>query len=742
MLHAALVGWFLLVAAGMPHRISADETALRIVDVSVGFDGLIKVGRLTPVRIEVAGPVGERVEASITAPDPDGSQTTWPLSDVVLDAEGTGGSDGLFRVGQMGGVLRVNVGDIAVSKLFEPAQGATGEDDSAVRLSRQSVRYVGVCSNSPVAADALRSVAEAVDPQQAEALVVLEFESDDAIPLIDEGMDALDVLVVSADYEFDEPHSKAVSRWVRSGGHLVFGAMVSPDGELYDNALSEWIPLEFVEKTRFDDLASLVDRVRGRPELRSRRDGTGARLRLNAGRALVSSLDGTVVARVAHGLGRVTVCAVDWSAPPFTDWEGLPGLMLLLSDLPAPQSDGDDESSAVPLASGGVSEMASQLTAQLDQFPGVLRGRYLMVLLMIASLVAIVGPIDYLLVQRLFKRPQLTWFTLPLWVIAATLVGDACANRWNGDRAMANQFDLIDIDAGSGTTRIESRITFYSDTARRYELNADVLPWLSDDGERQRAQVSWNGAPESGFRGMYRTGGLDLGNPPYSLQEERTSIANLPFDEHSTRSLSAAWIDYERGDLSSLIESRLVDSGAGRLNGTITHHLPGEITEWCLAYESSAYVYRPSQSAAAAGGIPPGTPWDPEQAVQPRRLSLYLTGLTHVLTSRDGSVGDDAVPGVSQYDPQAADARQFAQTLTFFEAAGGRSYTNLSNSSLERHDLSRLLTLNRAVLFGRLETPATEYQRDKQPITPDRRSTYIRLILPVAPAQNLRSRDR
>ncbi len=738
---AALLIACALALTGAPQRLPADDPAIRIVDVSLGFGGVIKVGRLTPVEVEIEGGGDEQVGASITAPDPDGSPVTWPLREAGPDEQGKGRFVGLFRVGLLGGVLRLQVGDATTTILFDPLREAAGDETPSVRLVRQSVPIVGVCAHSDLTADALRGVAGDETPQTTGNRIVVEFGSDASVPSLEEGLDALDVLVVTGGFQFDEAQSAAVSRWVRSGGHLVFGATAEVD-ELRRNALLSWMPLEFVEEGRFDDLASLVDRVRGRPELPSRRDAAGARLRFTEGQALVSSLDGAVVARVAYGLGRVTVCAVDWSEPPLAEWKGLSGLFDFLTDLPATDEQEHRDSAAAQLGSGGLSEMATQLASQLDQFPGVLRQRYLIVLVMILALVILVGPIDYWLVQRLLKRPRLTWVTLPVWVLAATLAADACADRWNGARAMANQFDLIDIDADSGLTRLQSRMTYYSDSTRRYELKAEVLPWLTESGDREQARVSWAGVPESGFRGMYRSGGLDLGNPPYSLGVELTSILNLPIDEHSSQPLGAGWTDFDREEVEGLVESQLVDTGAGRLDGTITHHLPGEITEWCLAYETSAYVFRPSLEADAAGGIPPGVAWDPEEAVQPRRLSLYLTGLTHLVRRREGRSGDDAIPGVSQYDPRAGDVRTFAQTLTFFEAAGGRNYTSLSNTSLQRSDLSRLLTLNRAVLFGRLETPGTEYIVDGQAVAPHRRTTYVRLILPVAPAGNSGSRGR
>jgi hypothetical protein len=88
----------------------------------------------------------------------------------------------------------------------------------------------------------------------------------------------------------------------------------------------------------------------------------------------------------------------------------------------------------------------------------------------------------------------------------------------------------------------------------------------------------------------------------------------------------------------------------------------------------------------------------------------------------------------AEYDPFSDDPDRLARMITFHDAAGGSGYTALRNDPLARWDLSRLLELNRAVLFGRIDLPAVIYRVDGQEISPRQRTTFVRIVLPVEPA--------
>jgi hypothetical protein len=88
------------------------------------------------------------------------------------------------------------------------------------------------------------------------------------------------------------------------------------------------------------------------------------------------------------------------------------------------------------------------------------------------------------------------------------------------------------------------------------------------------------------------------------------------------------------------------------------------------------------------------------------------------------------------YDPLGRNSEDIIRMLTFFAKAGGKSYTTLDNHQLSSLDLSELLDMNRAVLFGKMAVPTAAVEVDGAPVESDRNETYIRIVLPVKRAQS------
>lgn len=710
--------------------VRADEGRVRISDVQVGFGGLLKVGVWTPVRAEFAGPAGETFEPRLVAPDPDGSETVWPLPAVTLNAAGTATTQGMFQLGRLGGNVRLEAAGShrVLSSDDVVADGGSG----ALRARRQSVRIVGLLGPADGFVQAFAADGPAGGTPAQPAAEILEFASPDDLPETAQSLAALDVLVMAGVFGLDATRSGAVAEWVATGGHLVL--MLGTDEPAFRaSPLAAWLPCEVSGIGTFRDLAAIADRVQHSPPLPANRGTKGMRIEMPSGKTLISSLDGPIAARGAYGLGRVTVCAIDWQQPPLVKWEGLPGLCRYLSDLIPAGEQSPLTTSASQLRPTGVSDLATQLAGQLDHFDAVTRPSYWTVLGFVGLFLLLAGPLDYLLVQRWLRRPQWTWATFPAWVALGAVCGTLYAGSHNLSRQQANQFDLVDLDAPSGLMRVRSWLNVHSPAPRRYAVAADVAEWLAGAPGGEGPRMTWSGAPESGFRGMYRQGGLNLANPSYEFEPDLRGVKNLPIDQWSTQALTTSWERQSPESLAALVESDLRARG-NTLEGSLTHHLPGPLMDWCLVYGSLVYLPTPGRTLQDTGGLLPGQTWTPDRVIQPRVLTGYLTGTAFRASERTDRHGSNAVQSHTVYDPLVLDTLVFARTLTFHSAAGGTQYTSLTNQSLERWDLSRLLDLNRAVLFGRLQPAAATYTVDGGPVTPERRTTFVRVVLPVRPS--------
>ncbi|MFO1093596.1 MAG: hypothetical protein U0992_09825 [Planctomycetaceae bacterium] len=725
-------GWCGAIAAAEPVAIS---------DITIGFNGELKVGRWTPVSFRIQGTSGDTIDPAIIAPDPDGSDTTWKLPQVTLDAEGRGQTAGLFKIGRLEGVLRVTAGDASAS-ISAASDAPTGDPHCAPRA--QNMPFVAVLGSAPgllpTPDDAAADTApNTEDSLQGQVIAIAEVGQ---LPTTAAAYDAIDVVVLSQQFDLDAVRSAALSEWVRHGGHVV--AILGGDPRAFSaSPLAGWMPLQVHGTERFRELAALRDRVPRSPPLNVAEGIDGVRIESPEGLVLASSLSAPLLIRAPYGLGRCTVLAVDVTNPRLRDWSGLPGLYRFLTDIQPPTLTAlaDDR---VQLRPTGVSELATQLASQLDHFRTVQRPSYWTVILFAAGFLLLVGPLDYLLVHKVLKQPRLTWFTFPAWIIFAAAAASMGADRMNSTERQVNQFDLVDLDVATGLQQVQSWMTPYSPTPQRMQVAAQTAAWLSG-GSAAPMRLSWSGTPETGFGGMYRSGGLNLANPRYTMDVNAAGTENMPIDQWSSKALTADWDSgAEKVAGEPLVISELVDDGAGLLKGTFTHHLPGGITEWCVAYGTGMYFPSDREQVGPTPKIEPGVPWSSEDGVTRRLPASYLQGLRQTYNSsslRDNS-GSSTMTTVA-YDPLGLDPFPLARIVTFYDVADGPHYTGLENHSLGRSDFSRLLPFKRAVLFGRISSAAAEYKIDGADVQPQERWTFIRIVLPVKPGTppNLRDTD-
>jgi len=104
------------------------------------------------------------------------------------------------------------------------------------------------------------------------------------------------------------------------------------------------------------------------------------------------------------------------------------------------------------LADGGLPAARSSGSAFLDNLAdtGVAVVPFGWVVLIILALGALYGPVDYLLADRLARRPAATWLSFPILAIASTAAILAATRLTRGDKPVERWFSLVDID-----TRVE-----------------------------------------------------------------------------------------------------------------------------------------------------------------------------------------------------------------------------------------------------------------------------------------------
>jgi hypothetical protein len=746
----------------LPLRAGAADpsgTVQPTVDARVGIGGAFKVGRWT--RLEVALPSAPTTGAhlEVDAPDPDGSAVTYqsePLGSTPAIAGDASRLGLLFKMGRLDGMLRVRFSD-GERTLGQKALRVGSDADADVRAPfRQSVYLVAnvqasreatkpdiaqaskllMAVNQLAAGSAARSVIETVN-----------VDSFEALPTRAEAYDAFDAVFLAERFDLDAQRGRALEQWVRDGGHLVISiGRGGADFAKTSPSLAAWLPVQIQGAVKLRDLSPVESYCRQSSRIMGPGDEPldAAKLHAPGGQELVLSLAGPLVCRAAYGLGRVTVFALDLNTPQLVNWSASSDLVQKLFDLEESQSR-QPETISNRLTQTGITELATQLDGSLDEFTPVSRVTVWHVMGLLAALVLIVGPLDFLLVHKLLRRPELTWITFPLLALVAAGSTVYWSNEAKGNRVLVNQLDVIDVDAGSGWTKAQAYGLVYSPENRRYDLTAESdaaqltraattpvatkadadKPDSSPRAEPGSPRVSWHGRPEATFGGMYRTGGVEISRPAYAASAGDRELKEVPIAVWSTKNLEAQWSLESPG----LVESQLESRGLGHLGGTIKHHLPGPIEDWIVAFGHQVFYPR---NDAQDRPLPmlPEVPWAPQSAAQ-RELSGYLTRAEQVqVESRVGKF-EEMRTEHADYDPLDHNPLNVLRMVTFHREAGGPLYTGLGNGALRQFDWSPLLDLNHAVLLGRIRRPVTHWKVDGQTVEPDQSFTFVRILLPV-----------
>ena len=588
--------WALLtVAAPLP----ASDVSARIESVQVGFRGVVEVGRWSPISVRVTGVAGTEITLRVTSADSEGRPVRQSATPVAL----SGASTVLSLIYQHGPIKSPVVVELLNglngNEVIAQQTVRHGTEGGGLQTVSQLTDFV-VCLGEPVLGfERAAQIAQEIRltrPDRVAPLLVQHYSPEQLpeLPPDPRGWEAVDVFVISAQCQIIDPLGASLQEWVRRGGRIV---LIGGNEEQWATSpgLMYWLPIKPVGQITHHDITSLNVSIPGSATLRLREGSlrTG-RWTTESGAVLARSLDGPLVVRSGESLGTVTAIALDLNDLPFvrvTDdrqslvWESLPDLCRWLAGLPLiptlvegsqrPQSD---------LNPTGVSDLQTQLVNTLDRFPEVVRPSYWVVLGSALLFLVIVGPLDFLVVHRLFQRPHWTWISLPLWIILAGMVGLSAAARTGGDRELTRQLDLVTWDAVEGTARLDSWLTIYSPEHHRYKVNC-VPGTMNPASKTSHTQLRWAARPEAGFRGLYRE--TDIGSgATVEVAEEGESFHALPI-RHGASHVLEAKLHWEQA---LPVKAEFLDEGDGHLKGNFSHQFDGELVDWVLVYGSFAYL--------------------------------------------------------------------------------------------------------------------------------------------------------
>ncbi len=691
-------------------------------EVRVGYAGMWKQGQICPIQIvprDARLPAGQAWTTEVSTVDGDGVPVTYrqPLNFAAPKDQDRPTAWVSIRIGRLEAPLEVRLltgGQVVESVLVSPEQQGTG-------LPASQPLIVALGSSLGVEKTSRTAASGNGNPNFSVALLPSASE----IPDTWQAYLGCDLIVIPCrDHALlrsvGAGQWRAVRDWIRQGGNCVIS--LGPGSEaLRDLApLMELLPGTIdgtVQRCNPGPLESFVSTDTPLPRFGS------CLLRVNRGVVDLSLLDDSNKRfawwlRYSIGLGYVQLLASDLGDSAFQEWKDYRTLWVrILSTCWEHGAQSAGNSTNIGNSSFlGYEDVVGQLRATLDFFSSARALSFGQLAAILLLILILLGPVDYFVCVRWLNRPSWSWLFAAI-VVASSSAGLIWAHQWfRTQEVMVNSLEVLDVDAEYGLARGLVWSHVYRASASRNDLRY-VMPQQSALAQ-SIVRHDWLGLPGRGLGGMESTITTDRGLPGYHVEIGEDSygvMRGVTIPSAGTKSLQTICLaEMPISSQSNLREPRGVD----QLEGTLVNPLPFDLLDGVLVYRN--WFYR------LATRIPPGQAIEITYDMVPKDLPRWLNRRRAVNGSEQATRWDPA-------DRETPD--RLMEILLFHKAAGGSTYTSLENRFQPHVDLSKLIALDRAILFGRMEHPLgklTVGQPD-QPMSVDGFSrAWCRVILPVA----------
>ena len=690
----------------------AQDTPAGIVAVDVGFDSIAKLGKWQSVLITTSEIEPDRF--AITALDGNANNAVYSGK---LTQVGDNAYQAWVCIGRTYGSLEIELLDSQDQHL---ASHKIALESNAIDIVASTSRQTVTIGAEEATNTILNSTVESLYGNQSGNVIGLTDANQ--LPVHWFGYDGVnDLFVFGSDKkrieEISEQQWRALEAWVMNGGRL----FVSSNGQ--GGVLSDEGPLARFNVGEFSEVMTLKSMVQLDNYTRKRLDAQSlpvARIKVSDGKIDLAQKGNPLIIRQSRGLGQIVFVGFDLADPAFTDWNGQPVLFSqLLESRFSDQSSSEFNSGGSRASHLGYTDLSGQLNGPLEEFSQVSLISFTMVAVLIGIYLLLIGPGDFFLLQKVFRKMEMTWLTFSLITIGFSALAIGLAS-WSRPNAMQiNQLEIIDIDAKSKRFHSHTWTKIFSPETKTRSLSFDTT---NDLGLKSDSRLSnWLGSAGDGLGGMQTKAGLSAGQGGYEIVSQQsedgqvsTALQNLPLQVSSSIAFLTQW----SGTFEPRIESRLRYTGV-QLEGQITNPLDRELTNVRILFDD--YVYILDKKLA------PYETLDILSGPRVRTLKTYMTGRTK--TSEHTDRGQNA-----PWDPAATDLPKIADMMMFYSAAGGKDYTSLTHQFQNRIEMKDQMYFGRAVMVAELGANVGRFSIDGQSSEEfaDRQMTLIRIVLPVA----------
>ncbi len=423
-----------LVASTPPQSIAQqqEEQIAPQLSAEAGFNGYAKVDTWLPIHVALSSSVA--VEGEIVVVPEDATDMRYATLVTLMP-----GVRREFTLYAPPGSNMVRVDFVSADRVLASVR-------PALRFLSRQDRLVAVLGDPPDTFNFLTALSTPFNGRTYVAQIAL-----DRFPDRSAALAALDVLVLSnADTTaFGAAQHAALRAWLVDGGHLIING--GPGAVLVLSGLSDVAPARVSSALVATTLDGLLDFAR--PDvLFALTDNDSADLQAQAvtlspvvpdAQTLAASRDTPLIIRRELGRGLVDQLAFDATLAPARDWAGKTALFAAIVggrvDLPNalgairrdPRRDWRDDYPALVAA-------RALPNAALPAFWGVAAFLLLYVLCL--------GPLNFMLLRRL-RKPELAWISIPVVVVAFTVLGLATGFRLRGNEPQIHRLSVVLGDA-------------------------------------------------------------------------------------------------------------------------------------------------------------------------------------------------------------------------------------------------------------------------------------------------------
>ncbi len=432
----------LLLFASIVHA----QSPIVTLTVEAGFDGRFRDSEWTPIIVRAAND-GDGVSGRLVVrPETSGSGITNTYSTPITLPSGARQTAFLYIT------ARSYVAQIRV-ELIDASGAVIAQKEASVSPIQPQDRLNVVISDSPLGA---------VDLTGVHASNYNGFQADwNLADLPDRALDSVDLILFS-DVDtgaLSSAQHQALVDWITAGGHLIVTG--GQNWQATAAGVGDLLPLTPSGSREVDDLGALADWLHDGSALGAQTVIATGTLAQDA-QVFVAAADGTpLLARRMLGAGEIDYLAADPNNAPLRGWSGLSDLWFALVT---------DTSPRPGWANGFVdwelAARASEILPGFDPLPDILP-----LCGFLALYIALIGPLNYLILNRINRR-EWAWFTIPLMILIFSVLSYVLGFNLRGNEATLNRVALVQSWHDSDRARVDELVGLLSPRRSVYTLTA------------------------------------------------------------------------------------------------------------------------------------------------------------------------------------------------------------------------------------------------------------------------------